>query len=212
MTSFKAALTAVFLLIVPAPLAPASSYGYTNSVKALRALLQARPDLKDALGKAINAARMDGISNVRDFEQYINGIVRLIPTNRNIEDKLGPLYIITDISDTLRKSPEFENWSREVIAEWGHFLDSPASIGGLQTFYADPPMKLNDYYVAPSGWLTFNQFFACEIKPGKRPIAGLADKKTIVSPADAVYKGAFPITDQATLEVKGISHKISDLL
>jgi len=212
MMSLRAALAALFLLIAPAPLAQASAYGDTNAVKALRALLQARPTLKDALDKAIAAARMDGISNVAEFERYINGIVRLIPTNRNIEDKLGPLYIITDISDTLRKSPEFENWSREVIAEWGHFLDSPASIGGLQTFYADPKMKLDDYYVGPSGWLTFNQFFAREIKPGKRPIAGLGDKKTIVSPADSVYKGAFPITDQATLEVKGISHKISNLL
>jgi phosphatidylserine decarboxylase precursor len=212
MKSFRIALAAMLFLIVSAPLAQASGYGDTKSVKALRALLQARPDLKDALGKAIAAARMDGITNVEQFEQYINGIVRLIPTNRNIEDKLGPLYIITDISDTLRKSPEFENWSREVIAEWGHFLDSPASIGGLQTFYTDPTMKLDDYYVGPSGWLTFNQFFAREIKPGKRPIAGLGDRKTVVSPADSVYKGTFPITDDATLEVKGVSHKISDLL
>lgn len=212
MTSFRIALVAMLLLIVPASLAQSVNYGDTKSVKALRALLQSRPDLKEALGKAIDAADMSGISNVEEFEQYINGIVRLVPTSRNIDDKLGPLYIITDISDTLRKSREFEDWSRDVIAEWGHFLDSPASIGGLQTFYADPAMKLNDYYVGPSGWLTFNQFFAREIKPGKRPIAGLGDRKTVVSPADAVYKGAFPITDDAALEVKGITHKISDLL
>jgi phosphatidylserine decarboxylase len=212
MKTFRVAFAAMIFLFVAAPLAQSNTYGDTKSVKALRALLQARPSLKEALGKAITSAHMEGISNVRQFEQYINGIVRLIPTNRNIDDKLGPLYIITDISDTLRKSREFENWSREVIAEWGHFLDSPASVGGLQTFYADPAMKLDDYYVAPSGWLTFNQFFAREIKPGKRPIAGLGDLETVVSPADSVYKGVFPITENATLEVKGISHKISDLL
>lgn len=212
MRLFRTAWAALFVLLVAAPHGGASSYGDTKSVKALRSLLQARPDLKDALGKAISAAGMSGIATVAEFEQYINGIVRLIPTSRNIEEKLGPLYIITDINDTLRKSREFENWSRDVMAEWGHFLDSPASVGGLQTFFADPAMKIDDYYVGPSGWLTFNQFFARQIKPGKRPIAGLGDRTTVVSPADAVYKGAFPITKDATLEVKGISHKIADLL
>jgi len=210
--SLKFVATALLLLLVAAPAAQASAYGDSRSVKALRALLDARPDLKDALGKAMAKAGMSGISTVPEFEQYINGIVRLIPTSRNIEDKLGPLYIITDINETLRKSREFELWSRDVMAEWGHFLDSPASIGGLKTFYDDPAMKLDDYYVGPSGWLTFNQFFARQIKPGKRPIAGLGDRTTVVSPADAVFKGAFPITGDATLEVKGVSHRIADLL
>lgn len=212
MKVFRIALAAMLFLIVPASLAQSSNYGDSKSVKSLQALLQARPDLEAALEKAIDAAKMDGINNIRSFEEYVNGIVRLIPTNRNIDDKLGPLYIITDLSDTLRKSAEFENWSKEVISEWGHFLDSPLSIGGLSTFYDDPTMKMEDYYVAPSGWLTFNQFFAREIKPGKRPIAGLGDGKTVVSPGDSVFKGAFPITDDATLVVKGITHKISDLL
>lgn len=212
MKAFRIALAAILLLILPASLAQSGNYGDTRSVKALRALLQSHPDLEEALGKAIDAARMDGISTIGEFEQYINGIVRLIPTSRNIDDKLGPLYIITDISDTLRTSRDFENWSRDVVAEWGHFLDSPASIGGLQTFYDDPEMKLDDYFVGPSGWLTFNQFFAREIKPGKRPIAGLGDGRTVVSPADSVFKGAFAITADATLEVKGVTHRIGDLL
>lgn len=212
MTLIRVALAALVLLIVPAAAAQAGGYGDSRSVKALRALLQAKPDLRTALEQAIAEARMDGIATVGEFESYVNGIVRLVPTSRNIEDKLGPLYIITDISDTLRTSRDFENWSRDVMAEWGHFLDSPASIAGLGTFYDDPAMKLEDYVVGPSGWLTFNQFFARQIKPGKRPIAGLADGRTIVSPADAVFKGAFPITDEATLEVKGITHRIADLL
>lgn len=212
MILIRTALAALLLLIVPAAVAQASGYGDSKSVKALRSLLLAKPDLKTALEQAIAEARMEGIATVGEFETYVNGIVRLVPTSRNIEDKLGPLYIITDISDTLRESRDFENWSRDVVAEWGHFLDSPASIGGLKTFYDDPDMKLEDYVVGPSGWLTFNQFFARQIKPGKRPIAGLADGRTVVSPADAVYKGAFPITDEATLEVKGITHRIADLL
>lgn len=208
----KAALAAIFFLLLPVSLAQSSNYGDTKSVKALTALLQARPELAQALDTAIDKAKMDGISNVDEFKTYINSIVRLIPTNRNIDDKLGPLYIITDISDTLRKSADFENWSRGVIAEWGHFLDSPESIAGLSSFYANPAMHIEDYFVGPSGWLTFNQFFAREIKPGKRPIAGLGDGKTVVSPGDSVFKGAYPITADATLEVKGITHKISDLL
>ncbi len=203
---------ALLLLAAPLSMAKAATYGDSKSVKSLRSLLEARPDLRQALEKAIGEARMDGISTIPEFETYVNGIVRLIPTNRNIEDKLGPLYIITDIDDTLRKSPEFEDWSKAVVSEWGHFLDSPDSVGGLQTFFDDPSMKIDDYFVGPSGWLTFNQFFAREIKPGKRPVAGLGDRKTIVAPGDSVYKGATPITDDATIVVKGIEHRISDLL
>jgi phosphatidylserine decarboxylase len=212
MKTFKLALAAVLFLVIPVALAQASGYGDSKSVKGLKALLHAKPELETALEDAIAKAKMDGIDSVATFETYINGIVRLIPTNRNIEDKLGPLYIITDINDTLRESPEFEDWSKAVVSEWGHFLDSPQSAAGLQTFYDDPSMKMEQYFVGPSGWLTFNQFFAREIKPGQRPIAGLGDGKTVVSPGDSVYKGAFPITDDATLEVKGISHKIADLL
>tara|TARA_R110001592_G_scaffold363396_2_gene687677 strand:+ start:96148 stop:97254 length:1107 start_codon:yes stop_codon:yes gene_type:complete len=212
MKIFRITVAAMLVLALPTLVAHASNYGDTKSVKALHALLQARPELREPLKAAIDTAGMSGIANIEEFEAYINGIVRLIPTNRNIDDKLGPLYIITDVSETLRQSAEFEDWSRGVIAEWGHFLDSPESIAGLPSFYADPAMKIDDYYVAPSGWLTFNQFFAREIKPGKRPIAGLADGKTVVSPGDSVFKGAFPITDDATLVVKGITHKISDLL
>jgi len=202
------------VLLFTAALAPvqASNYGDSNSVKALKALLTAKPDLATALEAAIKQADMEGIKTIPDFETYINGIARLVPTSRNIEDKLGPLYIITDISKTLRESADFEDWSKAVISEWGHFLDTPASIAELSTFYDDPAMKLEDYYVSPSGWLTFNQFFAREIKPGKRPIAGLGDGRTIVSPADAVYKGVLPITADATIEAKGITHRIADLL
>jgi len=212
MTLFRTALAAILLLLVPAAGVQASNYGDSKSVKSLQSLLAAKPDLKTALQAAIDKAKMPGITDIAEFETYINGIVRLVPTNRNIEDKLGPLYIITDIDDTLRESSDFEDWSKEVVSEWGHFLDSPASIGGLKTFYDDPSMKMEDYYVGPSGWLTFNQFFAREIKPGKRPIAGLGDGRTIVSPGDSVFKGITPITDDATLKVKGIEHKISDLL
>ncbi|MEJ8574366.1 phosphatidylserine decarboxylase [Microbaculum marinum] len=212
MKSLRIAVAAALFLILPAAIAQASNYGDSKSVKSLKSLLLAKPELEAALKKAIADAGMDGITDIPQFETYINGIVRLVPTNRNIDDKLGPLYIITDISDTLRTSPEFENWSKEVVSEWGHFLDSPLSIGGLSTFYDDPSMNMEDYYVGPSGWLTFNQFFAREIKPGKRPIAGLGDGRTIVSPGDSVYKGSTPITDDATTEVKGVTHRISDLL
>ena len=202
------------VLALAASISPihASNYGDSRSVKALKSLLIAKPDLATALDAAIKQADMDGIKTIPDFETYINGIARLIPTSRNVEEKLGPLYIITDISKPLRESADFEDWSREVVSEWGQFLDTPASIAGLSTFYDDPKMKLEDYYVGPSGWMTFNQFFAREIKPGKRPIAGIGDGKTVVSPADAVYKGVLPITADATIEAKGITHKISDLL
>ena len=66
--------------------------------------------------------------------------------------------------------------------------------------------------MAPSGWLTFNQFFAREIKPGKRPIADPRDDSVIVSPADAVFKGSWRIEDDSSLVVKGVNWPIAQLL
>jgi len=189
-----------------------SGVGDTRSVKALRALLQVRPDLAEALESALKAADVEDIDTIDAFTSYVNKKNRSAPASRNIVDILAPFYFIINRSDVLKQSVEFQDWAKSVVADEGHFLDSPESIAGLATFYAEPAMKMDDYVVAPSGWMSFNQFFAREFKPGKRPIAGIGDNSTIVAPADGVFEGVFPITAEATIVVKGISHAITDLL
>lgn len=112
----------------------------------------------------------------------------------------------------LLRDPAYQQWMREFVSSLGSFLDSPASAALLQTFYKDPLFKVDDYVVSPSGWLTFNQFFARYVKPGKRPVHALADDRVIASPADSIFMGQWPIRDDSMITVKGLTWKISDLL
>jgi phosphatidylserine decarboxylase precursor len=75
-----------------------------------------------------------------------------------------------------------------------------------------PNYNINDYFEGPSGWQTFNQFFAREMRPGKRPIAEPRDDTVVVSPADAVFMGQWPITEDSTITIKGVNWAVSELL
>jgi phosphatidylserine decarboxylase len=66
--------------------------------------------------------------------------------------------------------------------------------------------------VGPSGRLTFNQFFAREVKPGKRPIAEPRNDRVIVSPADATFAGKWDIDANSQVTVKGVSWPVAKLL
>jgi phosphatidylserine decarboxylase len=66
--------------------------------------------------------------------------------------------------------------------------------------------------VGPSGWLTFNQFFAREVKPGKRPIAEPRNDRVIVSPADATFEGKWDIDTNSKVTVKGVSWQVAKLM
>ena len=63
-----------------------------------------------------------------------------------------------------------------------------------------------------SGWQTFNQFFAREVKSGRRPIAEPRDDRVVVSPADAVFMGQWPIDEDSNITVKGVNWAIAELL
>ncbi len=106
--------------------------------------------------------------------------------------------------------PWFADFLRDYANLWGDFLDTTASFSDeiLQTFIKDSPkFRVEDSMIgnpprpnAPSGWLTFNQFFARELNPGLRPIANLADNTTIVAPADCTYKMRYDISQSGEIE------------
>jgi phosphatidylserine decarboxylase len=91
-------------------------------------------------------------------------------------------------------------------------MDSTLSAAMLETFTKDPKYRIEDYVTGPSGWLTFNQFLARQIKPGKRPITGLCDDTVIVSPADSEYEGQWEISSDADIIVKGKKYSIVELM
>lgn len=95
----------------------------------------------------------------------------------------------------------FRDWLVEYADTWGEFLDTTASFNDdvLRTFLEDSPRyRVQDSLVDgrpnnPSGWLTFNQFFARELNPGLRPIAAPGTNTTAVAPADCTYKQHYAI-------------------
>ncbi|WP_299908608.1 phosphatidylserine decarboxylase [uncultured Paracoccus sp.] len=114
-----------------------------------------------------------------------------------IDQPVGPNgLVIQDI-------PWFAEFLRGYAAVWGDFLDSTESFNDqtLQSFLQDSPeYRVQDSLIGtpprpnePSGWKTFNQFFARELNPGLRPIVNPADNRTIVAPADCTYKQHYQI-------------------
>jgi phosphatidylserine decarboxylase precursor len=149
-----------------------------------------------------------------EYHDFLDAMVTLIPTDENLMPAILEFHYLIGQSpgDVLRKDPAFQQWMHRFAEEWGRFLDTPGSARCLPTFLANPSYHVEDYYVSPSGWLTFNQFFARQVRPGKRPIDASCDDSVVVSPADAVYLGQWPITDESTIEVKGISYSLLELL
>ena len=190
----------------------AAGYGNSASADALVSLIDARPDLRGALDDSLRKADWNGIVTIDAFIRYVNDTSRLIPTNRDIFAQLIAFNYMINHSKALRESAEFQDWAKHFVASYGDFLDTTESVAGLSTFYADPAYRIADFYPGPSGWLTFNQFFGRYVKPGKRPIAGLHDRATIVSPGDGIFKGVFPIGEDSTIVVKGFRYGIKDLL
>ncbi len=200
----------VTLFVTPQVLA--GEQGHQPVVEKLETLLTVRPELKAALEKAIAKAGRPGILSLEEYYRFLDKLVTLIPTNRNLYSTVMEFYYIVGQSPRLREDEVFNRWLVEFADDWGSFLDTPASAQGLASFYTQPDYYIHEYQENPSGWLTFNQFFARNVKPGKRPIAAPCDDRVVVSPADSVFAGQWPITDDAHIKVKGISYSIADLL
>lgn len=104
----------------------------------------------------------------------------------------------------------FADFLVDYVGLWGDFLDTTDSFSEdiLQTFIkASPEYRVEDSMIgtplrpnAPSGWLTFNQFFARELNSGLRPIANLADNTTITAAADCTYKMHYNISATGQIE------------
>ena len=214
----------VFLLgVVLSPVALPSSAGgqapkqsprHIPVVENLVQLLQARPDLRAALEVAIRTADLNGLRDMDSFLTYLDGFVTFVPTEGELRATHFKLFYIVNEApgDQLNPDKSFSAWMKRLVEAKGQFLDTTASTSGIPSFTARPNYKIGDYFVEPSGWLTFNQFFAREVKPGKRPIAEPRNDRVIVSPADATFAGKWDIDANSKVTVKGISWPLAQLL
>ena len=204
------------LLALPAAsvLATDEAGGYQPAVNELIDLLDSRPDLQTSLEGAVSRADLQDIDDVPAFLGYIDDLITLVPTEREVVPEcLKFYYIVNQASDDyLNNDEQFSEWMKRLVQAWGSFLDTPASAAGIATFMEAKNYNIDDYIQGPSGWQTFNQFFAREVKSGRRPIAEPRNDKVVVSPADAVFMGQWPIDEDSNITVKGATWAIADLL
>jgi phosphatidylserine decarboxylase len=183
-------------------------------VEDLVQLLHTRPDLRAALEGAIGAADLKGIENTEAFLVHLDDLVTAIPTYSEAPSEARKVSYIIDQApeDGLNRDESFNAWLKKYVKARGEFLDTAASAAAIPSYAALANYHMNDYVVEPSGWLTFNQFFAREVKPGKRPVAEPRNDKVIVSSADSVFAGKWDIDANSKVTVKGVTWPIAKLL
>ena len=185
-------------------------------VDKLKALLESRSDLKSALETAIRDADLDYFADLETFYDFVAETVVQVPeySDRMMELDIA-FYYLVDISpgQILAKDPEFQAWTKEYTNAWAEFLDTEASLGHLATYTSKKEFRIGDYQEGPSGWRSFNQFFARQVRPGKRPLARPDDPCTVLSPCDFVIMSPpVEVSDGATITVKGVTLPVSELL
>ena len=202
-----------FLLVAAIPGVP-TEVKHEPVVTELLSLMQSRPDLRDSMAAAIDTAGLQGIGDMAQFVAYLDYLVTLVPTERQVVPECLKFYYIINQApdDALNKDGQFNAWMKHLVQAWGAFLDTPASAAGIETFRKATNYNMDDYIEGPSGWQTFNQFFAREVKSGSRPVAEPRNDKVVVSPADAVFMGQWPIDEDSNITVKGANWSIAELL
>jgi len=205
-----------------------------NIVTELKVLLQKHKAdnwkklLLDSITEAKQKAKLEGLRGADKFPvglegkngyyAYLEKLVKWIPRENYDEEVLYHLcefywLLNQPPGKKLQKSKSFNKWMRDFANQWGSFLNTDESAKDLQTFVDDPAFRAGDYMPNPSGWRTFNQFFAREIKPGLRPVAGMFDDNIVCSSADSTFVRKFPIGEDNEVVIK-LTHKykILDLL
>ncbi len=188
-------------------------------------------EFRAAVGTAIEAdiEALKGIGSLEDYIRHINDFLSWVPeeneSGKRVYDEICLFYFILDQISVIR----FQNaivpsstiltllsaWIVEYANTLGAFYDLPASISAeaVATFYASPSYNMKDYVVPEGGWKNFNEFFSRNVKPGLRDPEAPGYNTVVVSPADSVFDGNWPVDDQNNVFfVKGLPWNISELL
>jgi len=125
--------------------------------------------------------------------------------------------------NSIQHYPPFSAWLRDFADTWGQYLDTEDSWNEktFQQFYDDPQFGLQiEWYESPSNWKTFNRFFSKYLRTTcERPIGCKDAPAIVVSPADSVPQGVWPIDENSNilcdngLTVKLVTYyNVNDLL
>jgi phosphatidylserine decarboxylase len=199
---------------------------HTTIVDDLKTLIEKNQwecDFEDAIAEvhAYDLPIIGGITTLDEYYDYLDGFVHWTPKEakddtRLVYDHLVAFYFFMQRPSVRQhQSPitpheptkhddltELSKWIVECANAWGAYLDTPESAKEVQTFKDDPWFNWAEYMAPPSGYLTFNEFFARHTKPGMRPIAGLNDDSVIVSQADCTMVGWWQIGQNSNIHLQ----------
>ena len=173
---------------------------------------------------SVAAQRVDSLAGLDTVDRYLRWLDRLVlwapresGDSQLVHDKLVEFHFFVE-QPSLRElqspiAPGVESvegthltplsqWIVDFARAWGAYLDTPASAKHVDSFGTDPLFRWGDYMPPPSGYLTFNQFFARHVKPGKRPVDDLHDDAALAAPADATFVGQWKIGVDSTIVVR----------
>jgi len=200
-----------------------------------RSLAQAHGRAQAGLDPAVFAA-LDWPQDLHAYEAYLTGFIRWIPQqsdakawrdqdpgHRNaqeVSDRLAHFFWLIDQNVNedgtaiAENSVAFQVWLTAFAREWGSFLDTPESFSQeiLETFLRDAPEYTIEESLVdgrpnmPSGWVTFNQFFARELNSGLRPISHPASNLVVTSPADCSFQHSYDIDAESNIPATTIKN------
>jgi phosphatidylserine decarboxylase precursor len=179
---------------------------------------------------------------IKEYFHYLNQFSKYTPNQSDkpiwqgqvdeVADMLHHFYwlINQDLDEegyTLQDNTWFSDWLVRYVRSWGGFLDTTDSFNEdiLDSFIKkSPEYRVEDSMIedpitkrkrpnSPSGWLTFNQFFARELNPGLRPIDSSMDNSIVTCPADCTFMAKYSINLDSTIPEIIIkkTHKFSNI-
>jgi phosphatidylserine decarboxylase len=194
-----------------------------------RARDRARTDLSTELYEALEWPR-----DLPEYYEYLQRFIRWVPRQsdaeawktsapeeryaKEVSDRLAHFFWLIDqevegeATSLGHDSDALRTWLTQFARRWGDFLDTPQSFSQeiLESFIENAPeYSVGESLVdgrpnTPSGWLTFNQFFARELNAGLRPIADPGENRTVTSPADCMFRQAFDIDADSNIPATAI--------
>ena len=178
--------------------------------------------LEQSIGQALRVNPDPATNPVRDLKSYfafVDHCARAMPWDIwprkscdslywRIDQGMGCLYFAVNqplealrgrgyYHDSLLYHEPMRSWFVRFLSDSGRYLSTEASWNDqyLALARAHADFHLTDgTYESPENWRSFNDFFARRLSsPSVRPIAAPGDGLAVVSPADSVTQGVWPI-------------------
>ncbi|MDY6954845.1 MAG: phosphatidylserine decarboxylase [Thermodesulfobacteriota bacterium] len=191
---------------------------YTAIVQDFVDIVDSDPGLRDQIVDVLDHQEETAFwygRTVEDLYDFFDEWLGFLPTPADARRYMDAFYEFTDSTAgraAVLEEP-FRHWLYDFMVARGQFMDSEASAQAIPWWTNDPDMHMEDYVIPVDGFESFNDFFTRHIKPEVRPIASPSDNAILISPADStVMKIADPLTTESTMEVKGDSLHVRELL